>query len=88
MGLEVDHSFGDMLICAPRTESGVRQVQQERAHICKIRKGEPDQGPPRARPRLSCLLLPHEAQSILETAQAWGVAERQLRSSGAPGSWG
>ena len=49
---------------------------------------EPDQGPPRARPRLSCLLLPHEAQSILETAQAWGVAERQLRSSGAPGSWG
>lgn len=29
-----------MLICAPGTESGVRQAQQERAHICKIRKGE------------------------------------------------
>ena len=40
MGLEVDHSFGDMLICTLRTESGVRQAQQERVHICKIRKGE------------------------------------------------
>lgn len=49
---------------------------------------EPDQGPPRARLRLSCSLLPHEAQSILGIAQARGVAERQLRSSGAPGSWG